>query len=175
MYNSLFFIVMLELSYNSVNNNLQRVLNFVQKNEPACLPYFAVMYNLGIRASESFNFNLWSLENQNFIILRPLKYNDVRVFSLEEIPISFLNLLHNNNLTNYKVNYSRLNYLYNSGALYNNIYIGNKSTTLHLFRHIYVKRLILRGFSDIEIKNNLGERNLKSALAYINSKFHIPK
>jgi hypothetical protein len=64
-----------------------------------------------------------------------------------------------------------LNYLYKKLTLYPRIFVGKKQCTNHLFRHNYVKKLIAKGMTDEQIRIHMGERQMKSALAYINSIF----
>ena len=53
--------------------------------------------------------------------------------------------------------------------MYHGIYIGDKISSLHLFRHNFVKQQLLLGYNDAEIQQILGERNIESAQSYVNS------
>ena len=67
-------------------------------------------------------------------------------------------------------------------ADYPQLFIGNPSAMLRnrkqvstdLFRHNKAKRLFAEGYTETQIQNYLGEKDLKNALAYINSEIYIP-
>lgn len=156
-----------------LNNNLLHVLHRARHSEPTALPHFEIMYRTGCRASESINRNLWTFESNKTVTLQPLKGNLSRHFFIEDLPASFITFLEYNEDTGYYYNYNTLSYLFKQLSLYRNIFIGNKESTLHLFRHNHVKLLLAEGYTDIEIQNTLGEKNMKSALSYITSTFHM--
>lgn len=159
------------LTNAQINSVLQNVVSQCYIIEPITGPLFEVMYMCGVRAGESINRNLWTFQNNDVVILTPQKWNDKRIFLTSEIPSNFLNYLQNDALLEFTHNYSRLNYLFNNLCVYPDIYIGRKKSTCHLFRHNYVKKLLEQNKTPEEIRATMGERQLKSAMAYINSKF----
>jgi hypothetical protein len=51
-------------------------------------------------------------------------------------------------------------------------YIGQKRSYTHIFRHLKAKNMKAGGSTDLQIKEYLGEKNLKSAQAYIYSEIY---
>lgn len=160
------------ITNESLNLNLLNVIRRAHISAPIFTPHLEIMYRTGCRASESINRHLWEYSSKDIMILHPLKGNLTRHFYIKDLPQSFLTYLFYENNIGYTVNYNKLSYLFSQLSLYRNIYIGNKASTLHLFRHNHVKLLLKEGYTEIEIKNTLGEKNLKSAMSYINSTFH---
>lgn len=156
----------LELHYN-----LSYIVERVRDSEPFALPHFEVMFLLGCRASESFNKSLWRKTSEFIYELSPLKGNNRRFFHTQDVPDSFKFYLENDRAVSYSLNYNKLSYLFKQLSLYRSIYVGEKQSTLHLFRHNYVKILLANHFTNEEIQHRLGEKNLKSAMAYISSEF----
>lgn len=156
-----------------LDSNLKSIVDRVKEIEPSVYPCFSVMYFTGCRASESFDKSLWLRNQDNSYILHPLKNNNVRYFSSFEIPFEFQLFLESSNALPSFINYEKLRYLFKSFSLYPRIWIGNKESTLHLYRHNYVKKLIDQGFTNEEIQIKLGEKSMKSALSYIESRYRI--
>lgn len=161
------------LEHYELDSNLRFILDSVKKIEPAVYPSFSAMYFLGCRASESIDRSLWSVNSDNSYTLRPLKNNDHRQFDSFEVPFEFQLYIEGINEPGYNVNYERLRYLFKMFSIYPRIWIGRKESTCHLFRHNYVKKLMSQGFSNEDIRVKLGEKNMKSALSYIESQFRI--
>jgi hypothetical protein len=162
---------MATLTIENIDNNLRNIVTRCKQYEPATAPLFEVMYNNGVRVQEATNPNLWEVSESGYIVLIPQKYNDKRIFTLEEIPESYRDFLKHSRTWLIKPNYDRLNYLFKIFTLYPRIYVGGKKCTNHLFRHNYVKKLIAKGMTNEQIRIHMGERHMRSALAYINSIF----
>lgn len=156
-----------------LDSNLRYILDSVKQIEPAVYPSFSAMYHLGCRASESIDRSLWSVNPDNSYSLRPLKNNDVRQFNSFEVPFEFQLFIEGVNVPDYIVNYERLRYLFKMFSIYPRIWIGKKESTCHLFRHNYVKKLLSQGLSYEDVRIKLGEKNMKSAMAYIDSQYRI--
>lgn len=159
------------LTNQDIDNNLIQIIEKARNDYPPIIPVFEIMYYKGVRAQEATNLERWYFINPTTIILSPLKYNDKRTFNKEELPASFLDYLKSYPQIPYFFNYDRTNYLFNLYTNYSSIYIGEKKSTLHLFRHNFVKKLVAEGKTDTQIQQILGERQLRSAQAYINSVF----
>ena len=156
-------------SADAIDRDLNRVCNCIAKHEPIFYPYFEVMYDLGVRAVESFDMSRWRVDVSGAVVLQPQKGNDVRIFDKNLLSSTFLSYIKGEiNIPDY-INYDRLNSAFRRYTMYYNMYVGNKKSSLHLFRHNFVKQQMLLGYSDEEIQQILGERNIKSAQAYINS------
>lgn len=166
-----FFYIIMKINNNTINQSLLLFLNHVGKHLPFLLPQYECMYYLGCRSVEALERNRWEFIEDNFVILQPSKKNNQRIFKIGSIPDSFLEYLKNEELEHNFVTYQKLNYNFNKYFIYSHIYVGNKESRLHLFRHNYVKLLVDNGFSSEEIKDKLGEKNQSSADIYINSVF----
>ena len=159
------------LTVEEIDNNLRHIIERARDEYPPIIPVFEIMYYKGVRAQEATNLERWYFINPYTVILSPLKYNDKRTFDKDELPTSFLDYLKSYPQIPYFFNYDRTNYLFNQFSLYSQIYIGDKKSTLYLFRHNFVKKLVAEGKTDTQIQQILGERQLRSAQTYINSVF----
>lgn len=158
-------------SADAIDRDLSRICNCVHKYERVYYPFFEVMYDLGVRAVESYDISRWRIDSSGAIILQPQKGNDVRVFDSDLLSSVFLSYVKGEINVPVYINYDRLNGAFRRYTMYHGIYVGNKKSSLHLFRHNFVKQQMLLGYSDEEIQQMLGERNVESALSYINSVF----
>lgn len=163
--------MLMKLDNNTINQSLLLFLNHIHKHLPFLLPQYECMYFLGCRSVETIERDRWEFIEDNFLVLRTSKKNNQRIFKINDIPSSFLAYLKNESLEDNFVTYQKLNYNFNKYFIYSHIYVGNKVSRLHLFRHNYVKILIEKGFTNEEIKDKLGEKNQSSADIYINSVF----
>jgi integrase len=155
---------------------LSSLCGFVIENMPVHLTEYKYMCQLmldtGCRASESIELSRWSLFNQNTIKLQPQKRNDIRIFDASTLdPVNFFKISNQIEYAAY-INYRRLEYAISGLIGQFGIVIKNKSSVCHLFRHNYVQRLLLQDKSDIEIKDLLGERTMKSTNDYILSEIY---
>ena len=166
-----FFYINMKVNNNTINQSLLVFLNHIQKHLPFLLPQYECMYYLGCRSIEAIERDRWEFVEDRFVILRTSKKNNQRIFKVNDVPNSFLDYLNNELLEDNSVTYQKLNYNFGKYFIYSHIYIGNKESRLHLFRHNYVKLLIDKGFTSEEIKDKLGEKNQSSADIYINSVF----
>lgn len=156
---------------NELDVSLRNVVDKCKVTEPFFFPQFSAMYYLGIRANESIIKNRWEKVDNNIYKLTPLKKNNIRLFDVREIPEDFLNYINNARVIELTPSYSQLNYLFKIFFTYRSLFVGDKQSTLHLFRHNYVKKLIDKGFTNDEIMVDLGERTMGSTRAYIDSVF----
>lgn len=166
-----FFYINMKINNNTINQSLLVFLNHMQKHLPFLLPQYECMYYLGCRSIEAVERDRWEFVENRFLILRTSKKNNQRIFNIYDVPFTFVEYLENSQLNDNSVTYQKLNYNFCKYFLYSHIYIGNKESRLHLFRHNYVKLLIDQGFTNEEIKDKLGEKNQSSADIYINSVF----
>lgn len=166
-----FFLIFMKINNSTINQSLLLFLNHIQKYLPYLLPQYECMYYLGCRSIEALERNRWEFVEDNFLVLRTSKRNNQRIFKTSDVPNSFIEFLNNDLLDSNFVTYQKLNYNFNKYFIYSRIYVGNKESRLHLFRHNYVKLLIDKGFTNEEIKDKLGEKHQSSADIYINSVF----
>ncbi|WP_286833310.1 MULTISPECIES: hypothetical protein [unclassified Proteiniphilum] len=159
------------LTIQDIDSNLINIIERCKRLEPASTPMFEIMYHCGVRVQEATTPQLWDDLDGTHLVLKPQKYNDIRIFKNEDIPDSFRNFLKYSKNWLIKPNYDRINYIYSLLTMYPSVYVGRKKCTNHLFRHNYVKKLIAKGMTDEQIRIHMGERQMKSALAYINSIF----
>lgn len=159
------------ITTTKLNQSLLAFLSEVEKYSPYTLPAFECMYFLGCRAIEAREKKRWSIVDNSFVLLNASKRNNQRIFLIEDVPLSFLHYFKSDDIPENHLSYARLNYVFNKFFIYSQLFIGQKQSKLHLFRHNYTKGLIDKGFSNEEIKIKLGEKNQSSADAYINSVF----
>lgn len=154
---------------DAIDRDLKRVVGASFFRFPYFHAFFETMYLLGCRAREVTDISLWEIADGGSIVLSPLKNNDKRVFSKEYVSEVFYDYIVAGAFPLQGVNYSRLQQEFKRLSLYNHIYIGNKKASLHLFRHNFVKKLVSQGHTEEEIKNILGEKNIKSVKSYTES------
>lgn len=134
--------------------------------------YFNLLYNTGVRANEPLDRNIWEQISEDTVKLQPFKNNNTRLIPTSSLPLSFLQIINNPLVGNYTINYSKANYIVYNIIGHYGIIIKNKESLLHLFRHNFVKKLVESGKSNEQIKSELGERTMKAALDYIDSKIY---
>lgn len=154
---------------DAIDRDLKRIVGASYFRYPYFHAFFETMYLLGCRATEVTDISLWEIADGGSIVLTPLKGNDKRVFSKEYVSEVFYDYIVAQAFPIQGVTYSRLQQEFKRLSLYNYIYVGNKKASLHLFRHNFVKKLVTQGHSEEEIKNILGERNIKSVKSYTES------
>lgn len=158
-------------SNDAIDRDLSRICNCVAKYEQVFYPYFEVMYDLGVRAVESYDISRWRIDSSGAVVLHPQKGNDIRIFDQTLLSSTFLAYIKGEIKVPDYINYDRLNSAFRRYTMYHGIYVGDKKSSLHLFRHNFVKQQMLLGYTPEEIQSILGERNIKSAMSYINSVF----
>lgn len=128
-----------------------------------------MQYLTGCRANDVLKFENWSVLMSGDIQLQPQKNNLLRVFSPLEIDSDFYSALLVN--TNYLSGLMYRKYQYYIERILHTKYfrINDKPVSTHLFRYNYARQMKANGFTDVEIKDKLGERQLTSAQAYIYS------
>lgn len=156
-------------SADAIDRDLNRICNCVAKYEQVFYPFFEVMYDLGVRAVESYDISRWRIDASGAVVMQPQKGNDVRIFDKELLSSTFLSYIKGEISVPDYINYDRLNGAFRRYTMYHGIFVGNKKASLHLFRHNFVKQQLLLGYSEEEIQQMLGERNIESAQAYVNS------
>lgn len=157
------------ISDEQLNNFLQEKLQmkyFFWLHE--LLP-FQVMYATGCRAKESIQLQRWEILNELTVTLQPQKSNDIRIFNSADLPAAFISEISSPSGKLAELNYSKLNYRLSGVIDRYGLVIGNKDSSLHLFRHNYAKQLIISGSTNAQVKTKLGERTQKAADSYIYS------
>lgn len=128
-----------------------------------------MQYMTGARANDILNFSRWTLLANGNVQLQPQKNNLLRIFTPEEVDSGFYSALVDN--CNYfgGLYYRKYEY-YLERVLHSHIFrVNQKPVSTHLFRYNYARKMKENGFTDVEIKDKLGERQLVSAQAYIYS------
>lgn len=158
-------------SNDAIDRDLSRICNCVAKYDQLFYPFFEVMYDLGVRAVESFELERWRVDPSGVIILQPQKGNDIRVFDPTLLSATYLAYITGEIKVPSYINYDRMNSVFKRYTMYHGIFVGDKKSSLHLFRHNFVKQQMLLDYTPEEIQQMLGERNLKSVMSYIDSVF----
>jgi len=164
---------MKQISDYELDEALQYVIERCNSDQPFFSKYYKALYHLGIRATEALLPSIWSFPTSNTVVLQPHKGNNLRFFVRSDIPEDYLQSILFPEFINVIPSYSQLNYLFQIYMYYGKIWIGNKSSTLHLFRHNYVKKLKAIGLSDEDIRVRIGEKELSSAQQYIYSEYFV--
>lgn len=164
---------MTTINNHELDEALLYVISRCRVDQPFFAKYYDALYHLGIRATEALMPSIWSFPSENTVVLQPHKGNNMRFFLRSDMPVDFLYSLEFPEFVEVVPSYSQLNYLFSIYMYYGKIFIGKKSSTLHLFRHNYVKKLKSSGLTDIEIQNKIGEKELSSAEQYIYSTYYV--
>ena len=128
-----------------------------------------MQYMTGARANDVLNFTRWTLLANGNVQLQPQKNNLLRLFTPEEIDSNFYEALVIDSNCFEGLFYRKYEY-YLERILHSHIFrVNQKPVCTHLFRYNYARKMKENGFTDAEIKEKLGERQLTSAQAYIYS------
>lgn len=123
----------------------------------------------GARFNDIMSINNWYIKDKDFIILKPNKGNNERVFKSKELDSIFLSWIEKKVDIKRLRSYSTCNRYFIHLFPINPIIQKKKRLTTHIFRHVYAKNLKKNDLSDEQIQKKLGEKELKSAQNYIYS------
>lgn len=128
-----------------------------------------MQYMTGARANDILNFSRWTLLANGNVQLQPQKNNLLRIFTPEEVDSGFYSALVDNYNYFEGLYYRKYEY-YLERILHSHIFrVNQKPVCTHLFRYNYARKMKENGFTDVDVKDKLGERQLVSAQAYIYS------
>lgn len=129
----------------------------------------SMQFMTGCRANDVLKFNNWTLLGNGNLQLQPQKNNLLRIFEPSEVNNDFYNAIVENESYLDGLFYRKYQY-YMEKILHTKYFkINDKPVSTHLFRYNYARQMKANGFTDVQIKEKLGERQLSSAQAYIYS------
>jgi len=128
---------------------------------------FNIMYMAGCRREEAVSFNLWGVIDINTVYLNPLKGNNQRTFTADELPEYWFDAIQTGVEPYPDFRISKVNYYIKLLQL-EVLYTDGKQLLSNQFRHNYAKKLYYSGFSYEEIRVKMGENTLSVVQGYIN-------
>ncbi len=161
------------LTDKEIDKICKKVLQTSELNDIFLYSLFDSLYKTGLRVGEIIDFSRWSIIDKKYLQVQTLKGSNPRTFKNKELNQIYVDLTRYNTTYLAQFNYKNLSRAFNRFAPYSQLLIGNKQVSTHLFRHNKAKQLKAKGYSDIEIQTYLGEKDLKNALVYINSKIFM--
>ena len=161
------------LTPKEIHQICKQVVNTSELNDIFLHSLFDTLYKTGLRVSEVTDWSRWTIISKKYLQVQTLKGSNPRTFKNNKLNPIFVDLIRYNTTYLANFNYKNLSRAFNRFAPYSHLLIGNKQVSTHLFRHNKAKQLKSKGYSDIEIQTYLGEKDLKNALVYINSKIYI--
>jgi len=161
------------LTNKEIDKICKKVLQTSERNDIFLHSLFDTLYKTGLRVGEIIDFSRWAVIDKKYIQVQTLKGSNPRTFKSSELNQIYVDLIRYNTIYLAQFNYKNLSRAFNRFAPYSHLLIGNKQVSTHLFRYNKAKQLKAKGYSDIEIQIYLGEKDLKNALVYINSKIYI--
>jgi len=161
------------LSNKQIDNACKQVLKSAEKNDIFLHSLFESLYKTGLRVGEIIDFSKWSIISEELLQVQTLKGSNPRIFKNSGLNQIYVDLIRYDTTHLAQFNYKNLSRAFKKFVPYSQLLIGNKQVSTHLFRHNKAKQLKEKGLSDVEIQIYLGEKDLKNALVYINSKIYI--
>jgi integrase len=129
-------------------------------------PIFDTISRLGLRFIEAYDLKNWEKKGEETYILNTVKHSEKRIFTANELPGTFRELIDQNIETSSQYSYRTLSRIYAKYFKYPYAKVKNKNCKTHIFRHIKALELKRSGLSDIEIQKYFGHKNIKSTLEY---------
>ncbi|NOZ36007.1 MAG: site-specific integrase [Chlorobi bacterium] len=161
------------LSDKEINKICKQVVNTSELNDIFLHSLFDTLYKTGLRVGEVTDWSQWTIVSKKYLQVQTLKGSNPRTFKNKKLNQIYVDLIRYNTTYLAQFNYKNLSRAFNRFAPYSQLLIGNKQVSTHLFRHNKAKKLKAKGYTDIEIQTYLGEKDLKNALVYINSKIYV--
>ncbi len=154
------------ISDTTLNNFLNYQLSQLPIHTPTLNFAFNLLYQTGCRAKESVNLDLWTINNNSTVTLKPLKFNNPRTFNLSDLPPDFSRWHSDQAEYLLWTSYRRIQYL--GTCMFGNyqIEIGNKHSLLHLFRHNYIRKLLAAGNTIEQVQVQMGHTKINTTLEY---------
>lgn len=129
--------------------------------------YLILLKNTGFRPREALNYNNVISVNNEHIVFKPSKRNNVRIVELEKIPNLFLYYYLNQTVT-YKTNkYRRFLEIFDERISDKKYFCSNKRCSLYLFRYYYVRTLYKNGMELNDIRDHMGWINEALPASYV--------
>lgn len=158
------------LNVFDVDSLLLQILEDSEKHDIYSFMLFESLYNTGLRINELIEYSRLNRIDSNTILVTTEKFSNPRPINDNLLNPIYLNAFNTNTLNKFIRSYSFYNSAFTNRLLYyKNIKIGGKQATTHLFRHNFIKKMYLNGFSCTQISAIIGERVEKNTQGYIDS------
>lgn len=133
--------------------------------------YLKNMYLTGLRVSECCEMDSIVVLDDNKLQFPEKKRSNARVLDVSELEPLYFELFQSEEKA-YKYMYpKRLSQLMRKLFTCDNIKIGEKNVSTHLFRHNYIKKLLLIDGNTVEVVRDIVQhKSVTSTIAYANSK-----
>lgn len=154
------------LTNEQLDNLLNSLLSYTSGRDMLLLDYYTTMYNTGARPEELADVSLWSQIDDETIRLRALKGNNPRTFDAGLFSITFINRLIKGLELFPACRPSTSRLWFNRYFKFARVYIGNKESSLYLFRHNRFKLYRDSGLTDDECLAKSGETKIDTFNVY---------
>lgn len=163
---------MREIELQELIQIIEQFLDYTQVMRPDLYPIFQLQRDSACRIGEAVDFMRWTVRT-NYVRLQPQKRNNVRLLELEDFTSTSINYLINQQDYFPLKYYNKFNY-YIQTHISENLYIGEKRVSTHIFRHAKVKEMVQNHqATPTQIQDYLGERTMRAAEQYINSIIYV--
>jgi integrase len=132
--------------------------------------FYENLINNGFRLSELLDYNRFQVLQDNIITFQPLKRNNLRLFTYNDLTPLFYNSIVNRYPLYHSFSVHQTYTIFQRYFPIQNIHHRTKPLSNHVFRHYYAKQLLLSGLTEEQIQSKMGEKNLISSNGYVYSK-----
>jgi integrase len=127
-----------------------------------------VMYLHGLRFIEAYELKRWQKIRNGFWQLTTAKNGEIRIFDETYLPDLYIDELKTKREFVSDLSYATLLRAFEKYFPLSNAKCGNKRIKTHIFRHLYVLKMIDNGLAPVEIQKEMGHKDIRSTMQYIN-------
>ena len=158
------------LNQFDIDSILLQVLADVEKYDIYSFILFDSLYKTGLRINELIDYSRITQIDTNTVLITTQKFSNPRAINTSLLNPTYYKAFQDNTLKLFVRSYSYYNSAFITRCRYfKDLKIGGKLVTTHLFRHNYIKKLALNGFTAQQISAIIGERVDKNTQGYIDS------
>jgi hypothetical protein len=157
------------LSYSEIDNACISVIDNGNKYGFNYGDLFQNFYNIGCRLNELLDRSRWEFVSLTELTLQPQKGNNLRTIQSSQLTSLFYDYLLNGASYYSSINTTRLTYHYKKFIDIYPLFVGDKRVDINLFRHRFIKKLDIDGYSQAKIQTIMGYTNPATQYNYINS------
>jgi len=161
------------LTFNQLEDELYQIGSRFSSFDPLLFDYYINCLNLGTRAQELFQLDKWNIVETTVVTLQPQKGNNLRVLPAGDVSEYFYNSIALNEPNFYPFSYSQILMYFKRFMSYSFIYHDKRSETLNLCRHYKAKQMHENGYTDQQIADYFGEKELNNIRNYIYSQLYV--
>lgn len=134
--------------------------------------YFRLLRATGARANEGLQFFRWINKNETTITLIGEKKALPRYFSKENLPLNFVTAVERGINPFTFLSYTQMVRYLGRGLFYPIYYQSGRKLNAHLFRYVYIRKLIDSGKTVAQVKAELGKLPDSDVSMYYNRVFY---